>query len=108
MIAPAMAVGKLHGLTAQSEPEQLMAEADTEYRHGPVGELAQCMNRVSHRCRVARAVRAAARRHLPLERPGRPGSGAIRDSYTARARRRVRADIRYLPRPSVARARSGR
>src|SRR5437867_12051766 len=57
MAPPAMTVGKLHGLTAQSEPEQLMAEADTEYRHGPVGELAQCMNRVSHRCRVARAVR---------------------------------------------------
>src|SRR5216117_3804864 len=28
--------------------------------------------------------RAPAGRHLPLERPGRPGSGGIRDSYTAR------------------------
>src|SRR2546430_17613049 len=52
-----MAVRELHGLAAQSKPEQLVAEADTEDRHRPVGELAQGVNRVYHRCRIARAVR---------------------------------------------------
>ena len=52
--------------------------------------------------------RAQARRRLPVERPRRPGAVHLRDPRDRDARRRGRADVRHLPRPSVARARVGR
>ena len=52
--------------------------------------------------------RAGAGRRLPVERPGRPGAVHLRDPRDRDDRRRGRADVRHLPRPSIAGACVGR
>ena len=57
MIAAAVAVGQLGRRSAEGEPDQLMPEADAERRQPRAGELANGVERVVDRRRIARAVR---------------------------------------------------
>ena len=50
----------------------------------------------------------AARRRVPLQRPGRPRGGDRTRSTTIERAARQRADVRHLPRPPAARRRAGR
>ena len=57
VVASPVTVGQFDRVPAQGEAEQLMPEADPKDREGAVGKLAQRRNRISHRRRIARAVR---------------------------------------------------
>src|SRR6266446_1572837 len=45
MVAPAVAIGELDRLSPQRQPEELMAEADPEYRDLPIREVADRADR---------------------------------------------------------------
>src|SRR2546428_519140 len=57
MVPASMAVGQLHRVAAQREPEQLVAETDAEDRQRAVGKLAQRVDGIADGRRVAGAVR---------------------------------------------------
>src|SRR4051794_14609386 len=56
MISAAMPIGHFHGLTAERQPEQLVAEADAKHWNAGGGEPAYRLWRVVDRSRIARTV----------------------------------------------------
>src|SRR6266550_7626748 len=75
VVATPVAIRQLDRLSAQRQAEQLMAEADTEYRDLPIGQLADRADRVPDGGGVARAVREEDAVGLELAHPGRGRRG---------------------------------
>src|SRR5438552_8974496 len=57
MVAAAMAVRKLHCFPTRRQAKQLVPETDAEDRNVPVGQVPDCIDRVTDRRGVAGAVR---------------------------------------------------
>src|SRR5713101_9407986 len=52
VVSSPMTVGELHRVASERESQQLMAEADAEDRQCPIGQVADRVDRISHRRRV--------------------------------------------------------
>ena len=85
LVAAVVAELELEGPAAQGEAEELVAEADAEDRHVGVDQLADVVDDLGQRLRIARAVRE----HHAVDRQGqappRPACGPAAPSAARRA-----------------------
>src|SRR5438552_15552569 len=77
MVAAAMAVRQLHGFPSYRQSKQLVPEADAKDRNVPVGQLPDCIDRVTDRRGVTGAVRQ--KHAVRFEGADVIGSGGGRD-----------------------------
>ena len=76
MVAAAMPELQLVGLRAERQGHQLVAQTDAEHRHAGVHQLANVVDGVGHRRRIAGAVAQEDAVRLPRHAPPRPARAA--------------------------------
>jgi hypothetical protein len=57
VVSSPMSIGELYRVASERESQQLMAEADAENGKRPIGEFADRVDRIPHRCRIPWSIR---------------------------------------------------